>query len=103
LVAFETDSGEWQSVAKSSAQKTNPGGKKFASRTDLAEIIDIHEIAEGRNLSVSLVDKGQPEAQYLGPEGVRLAREHHQTAKAELPLEGLRLMRGDAALATTIR
>ena len=30
----------------------------------------------------------------------KLAREHHKSVKAELPLQGLRLMRGEAAITT---
>jgi hypothetical protein len=37
---------------------------------------------------------------YAGPTGTALAREHHKAAKAELPLQGLRLMRGEAAITT---
>jgi nicotinate phosphoribosyltransferase len=103
LVSFERSSGDWQSVAKTSAQKSNPGGKKHASRTAEAEIVDTKVIAEGRNLCVNLVENGQVLTEFSGAAGVTTARAHHQLAKSELPLEGLRLMRGDAALPTIIR
>jgi nicotinate phosphoribosyltransferase len=103
LVAFEGSNGDWTSVAKTSAQKSNPGGKKHAARTESSEIIDTESISEGRNLSVSLVEAGNPNCDYLGAVGVASARKHHKFAKAELPLEGLRLTRGEAVLPTIIR
>ncbi len=103
LVSHEDDSGNWVDVAKTSAMKTNPGGKKYAARTAAEEIVDNEPIHEGRNLIVGLVEDGNPIAEYCGITGVQNARAHHQKAKAELPSAGLRLMRGDAALQTVIR
>jgi nicotinate phosphoribosyltransferase len=103
LVSHQNDSGDWIDVAKTSGMKTNPGGKKFASRTADAEIIGNEPIHEGRNLIVDLVNTGQPASEFRGIPGVQKAREHHQIAKKELPAVGMRLMRGDAALPTVIR
>jgi nicotinate phosphoribosyltransferase len=38
--------------------------------------------------------------QALGPEGVRAARERHEAAMAELPLNGIRLSKGAPAIPT---
>ncbi|MEY4618825.1 MAG: hypothetical protein RL101_1011, partial [Actinomycetota bacterium] len=103
LVSHQDNSGNWVDVAKTSAMKTNPGGKKYAARTAAEEIVDNEPIHEGRNLIVELVQNGNPIAEYCGITGVQNARDHHQKAKAELPSAGLRLMRGDAALQTVIR
>lgn len=103
LVSHQNDAGDWVDVAKTSAAKTNPGGKKFAARTASEEIVDTEKIAEGRNLIVDLVTAGVAIADYLGSKGAQNAREHHARVKADLPTAGLRLMRGDAALPTTIR
>jgi nicotinate phosphoribosyltransferase len=103
LVSFEAADGSWKSVAKTSALKTNPGGRKFASRTTAAEIVDVEPVSEGRNLIVSLVESGLVNAKYCGSQGVEQARAHHRLAKSELPHAGLSLMRGDAALPTVIR
>jgi nicotinate phosphoribosyltransferase len=103
LVSHQNDAGDWIDVAKTSTAKTNPGGKKFAARTASEEIVDTEKIAEGRNLIVDLVTAGVAVVDYLGSKGVQNAREHHARVKADLPTAGLRLMRGDAALPTTIR
>jgi nicotinate phosphoribosyltransferase len=49
---------------------------------------------------VSLIADGIPDASYLGAEGTRRARDHRAAAIAELPLNALRLSRGDAAIPT---
>lgn len=103
LVSHQNDSGQWIDVAKTSSLKTNPGGKKFAARTESAEIVSTEPIDSGRDLMVQLAENGVANRDYLGIDGVNHAREHHAVAKAELPLVGLRLMRGDAALPTVIR
>ncbi len=103
LVSHQNDNGDWIDVAKTSAMKTNPGGKKFAARTAAEEIVDNEPIAEGRNLIVDLMRNGNALEEFCGFKGVQNARHHHRVAKAELPVAGLRLMRGDAALPTTIR
>lgn len=103
LVAHQDDSGEWIDVAKTSAKKTNPGGKKFAARTLTNEIVDIVPVTEGRNLIVELMQNGIAKPEFCGLLGVQNARSHHARVKSELPNTGLRLMRGEAALSTIIR
>lgn len=103
LVSHQNNDGSWVDVAKTSAMKTNQGGKKFAARTDAAEIVDTEPITEGRNLLVELVSQGTVNQEFVGKVGLKNARAHHQVAKAELPVVGLRLMRGDAALPTISR
>ena len=110
LVSFESADGSWKSVAKKSAMKANIGGRKSAVRKLDSRGIATAEVigsevsppadANDRNLLVSLVENGKVNDTYAGPAGTALAREHHKAAKAELPLQGLRLMRGDAAIAT---
>lgn len=110
LVSFEDASGDWHAVAKKSSQKTNVGGRKQAMRrinsqgVATAEVIasESQVVNDGndRSLTVNFVRAGQVDANFTGKAATRLAREHHKLAKAELPLQGLRLMRGDAAIAT---
>ncbi len=103
LVSHQNADGSWTDVAKTSALKTNQGGKKFAARTATAELIGTESIDEGRNLLVEMVASGQVNPEFIGKAAVQNARAHHLIAKAELPLAGLRLMRGDAALPTVSR
>jgi len=103
LVSHKDDNGDWIDVAKTSALKTNAGGKKFATRLADQEIVSTGQIAEGRNLIVELAIGGEAVSDYVGVTGVKNARAHHAAAKLELPTAGLSLMRGDAALPTTIR
>lgn len=110
LVSFEGADGNWKSVAKKSAMKANIGGRKSAVRRLDSRGVATTEVigsevspaadANDRNLLVSLVENGKVNEIYAGPAGTALAREHHKSAKAELPLQGLRLMRGDAAITT---
>lgn len=110
LVSFEGADGNWKSVAKKSAMKANIGGRKSAVRRLDSRGVATTEVigsevspatdANDRNLLVSLVENGKVNEMYAGPAGTALAREHHKSAKAELPLQGLRLMRGDAAITT---
>jgi nicotinate phosphoribosyltransferase len=51
---------------------------------------------------VSFVEAGVVNSDFVGVEATRRAREHHKLAKSELPLQGLRLMRGDAAIPTEL-
>lgn len=112
LVSFEGSDGSWHSVAKKSSQKTNIGGRKHAVRridatgTAIAEVIgsevQVEKDANDRTLTVSLVEAGIMNSEFVGIEATERAREHHKLAKAELPLQGLRLMRGDAAIATEL-
>lgn len=110
LVSFEGLNGQWRSVAKKSSQKTNVGGRKNAIRrvnaqgVATAEVIAseaqvVHDVND-RELTVSLVRAGQVNPEYMGKSGTALARAHHKVAKAELPMQGLQLARGGAAIAT---
>ena len=98
--------GQWVSVAKKSAAKATVGGRKFPvrtlrDRTATAETIYVEESpGEGRPLLVPLMTDGVVDARYTGPDGTRLAREHHQRAIAELPDDGFRLSRGEPAIPT---
>lgn len=110
LVSFEGSNGQWQSVAKKSSQKTNVGGRKNAIRRVNAQGVATAEViaseaqvvhdANDRELTVSLVRGGQVNPDFMGKSGTALARAHHKVAKAELPMQGLQLVRGDAAIAT---
>jgi nicotinate phosphoribosyltransferase len=110
LVSFEDAVGAWHSVAKKSAMKSNIGGRKNAVRRidkngiATAEVIgsevSIETGTNDRDLLVPLVQGGNVDQNFAGTAGTLLAREHHKAAKAELPLQGLRLMRGEAAIAS---
>lgn len=95
----------WVDVAKTSKSKSNVAGKKFAYRElekGLAktEIISNQETTSGRPLQVPLVIRGEIQAQFLGIQGVSLARLHHQKALAELPPTGFRLSKGEPIIPT---
>jgi nicotinate phosphoribosyltransferase len=112
LVSYQDEKLEWRSVAKKSAQKTNVGGRKHAVRridgqgVATAEVIgsevEVSHDANDRLLTVNFVDAGVINPDFLGKEATERAREHHRKAKAELPLQGLRLMRGEAAIPTEL-
>ncbi len=109
-MAFENASGEWTSVAKRSVHKTNIGGRKFALRrhdekgTATAEILSPgHEVEVtrlDRELLVPLVVDGQVIDSHTGPAGTLAAKQFHSEVKKSLPAQGLRLVRGDAAIPT---
>ncbi len=109
LVSHETDSGDWVSVAKASAEKATVGGRKFPERTLVkgvasAETIHIGAPGDsGRDLLVPLVTNGEPDAAARGAAGTVAAREHHAAAIAELPPAALRLGRGEPAIPTLYR
>ena len=101
LVAHSDGEG-WSEVAKTSQSKTNRGGVKTASRliesgTATAELVGSDK---GRALQVQLMKAGLANEQYIGHNGVLLAKEHHLIAKEELPKSALRLSKGDAAIPT---
>ena len=110
LVSFEGSDGQWQSVAKKSSQKTNVGGRKNAVRRVNAQGVATAEViasetqvvhdANDRELTVNFVRAGQVNPEFMGKSGTALARAHHKVAKAELPIQALRLVRGDAAIVT---
>ncbi len=109
LVAHETESGKWVSVAKKSADKATVGGRKYPERTIVngvatAETIHVGAAGDsGRDLLVSLVTNGRLDAAARGPEGTAAARAHHAAAIAELPPAALSLGRGEPAIPTDYR
>jgi nicotinate phosphoribosyltransferase len=116
LVARRDAGGEWMPVAKSSPGKVSAGGAKRAERllrdgVAVADRIVVDDDRDGvpdgpepdaavssRTLTVPLMVEGVVDARWLGPEGVRAAREHCAAAVAELPATALRLSRGEPAL-----
>lgn len=110
LTSRRTADGTWVPVAKKSAGKAHPGGRKDAVRrlnahgTAVAEVVAVDEPVpeqeHGRRLVHRLIDHGAVDQQALGPEGVRAARERHEAAMAELPLNGIRLSKGAPAIPT---
>jgi nicotinate phosphoribosyltransferase len=110
MVAYQNESGDWHTVSKRSAKKSNLGGRKFAIRRHSEDSIAIAEvIGTGvtpeqrrgeRNLLVQLVTNGVPESKYQGSAGVDLARSHHSKVKSHLPASALRLTKGEPAIQT---
>lgn len=110
MVAFEDEGGQWVSVAKRSVHKTNVGGRKHAIRRHdskgiaTAEILAAGHLAEvtenDRELLVPLIVGGETDQAHLGATGTKTAREHHREVMSSLPLNGLRLVRGEAAIPT---
>lgn len=112
--------GEWMPVAKNSVGKRSVGGVKRAERllregVAVAERVVVDDDGDGiperdaadaaraegltaRPLTVTLMRDGEPDPQWLGPEGVRGARAHCAAAVGELPAAALRLSPGDPAL-----
>src|ERR671916_152665 len=93
-------------VAKKSAEKISIGGRKYAVRRLSAEgvaeleLIGIEKPADrdhdDRELLVPLVSGGT----IVGEESLEAARERHYRARAELPLEALKMSRGEPVIAT---
>jgi nicotinate phosphoribosyltransferase len=93
-------------VAKKSINKISVGGRKFALRrlseesVAEAEIIGVGEPPSGdsndRPLLVQLVDGGT----IVGEESLETARQRHLRARAELPLEALKMSRGEPVIET---
>ena len=110
MVAFEDEGGEWVSVAKRSVHKTNVGGRKFALRRHDSKGVASSEVlatkghpdllATDRELLVPLIINGEMQFEHTGAAGTARAREHHRDVMQTLPLNGRRLMRGEAAIAT---
>lgn len=109
LVARTSDDGRWHSVAKSSSDKSNPGGKKTAFRR-LSEAVAVEEIVvigdesavppDSRPLMVDIVSNGN-DVFARGPhEQVMAARAHHQKARAELAQGAFSLQPGDTVFPT---
>ena len=109
LVAHRDDAGQWISVAKSSTAKATVGGRKIPVRTleagrAVAETIHVEEPADdgtgSRPLLVPFATAGIADPRYLGAEGTALARDHRAASLAELPLDAMRLSRGEPAIPT---
>jgi nicotinate phosphoribosyltransferase len=109
MVAFENESGDWLTVSKQSAKKSNVGGKKHAVRAHDDQSIAAAELISSvepklekseRNLLVSLVVGGEIQDGTTGLVAVETARAHHQKVKAVLPAIAHRLTKGDAAIPT---
>jgi nicotinate phosphoribosyltransferase len=110
MVAFEDEGGEWVSVAKRSVHKTNVGGRKFALRRHDAKGIASAEVLatkghpdlleSDRELLVPLIINGEMQLEHTGAAGTGRARDHHRDVMQTLPLNGRRLMRGEAAIPT---
>ncbi len=108
LVARTGDDGEWVPVAKASEGKATVGGRKAPVRRTrggiaVEETVYVEEPAvevEGRRLDTDYIVAGEPLAEHRGPDGVRIAREHHRVAVAELAPDALRLSRGEPAIPT---
>ena len=93
-------------VAKKSINKISVGGRKYALRrlseqgTAEAEIIGIGAPPSGdsndRPLLVQLVEGGK----IIGEESLDTSRERHRSARAELPLEALKMSRGEPVIET---
>ena len=93
-------------VAKKSANKISVGGRKYALRrlseqgTAEAEMIGIGASpsadSNDRRLLVQLVDGGK----IIGEESLDTSRERHRRARAELPLEALKMSRGEPVIDT---
>ena len=109
LVAHQDAAGHWVSVAKSSAKKSNRGGRKSAYR-GLVHGLASHETVvvgggyqptdDDRELLVPIIADGEVMARHAGPNGVLAAREHHAAVKKELPPQAISLQNGKAAIET---
>jgi len=112
IVAHRNDDNEWISVAKKSTDKATVGGRKRPVRSlnngvAYAETIYVEDTAEPtdaeRDLHVDLITNGVADPQWLGATGVAAAREHRAAAVAELPVDALRLGRGEPAIPTVYK
>ncbi|MGI8458031.1 MAG: nicotinate phosphoribosyltransferase [Propionibacteriaceae bacterium] len=93
-------------VAKKSADKISIGGRKYAlRRLDAAGVAEAEIIGIGtppigdhndRPLLVPLVEKGE----IVGREPLSAARDRHARSRAELPIQALKMSRGDPVIAT---
>ena len=109
LVAHQDPTGQWLSVAKASANKASPGGRKTAFRardadTATAELVTMTdrtvEHPNARPLNVDLVHHGEIDPAHEGGAGVITARAHHQRARDELPRAARALSKSEPAIPT---
>jgi nicotinate phosphoribosyltransferase len=105
MVAREAAGGRMVPVAKSSAEKTSIGGRKYAVRRRShgvaeAEVIGIGHPPAGdgddRPLLVPLVSGGE----IVGDEPLSAARARHSASLAELPVTARQLSRGEPVIPT---
>jgi len=110
LVAKRDDSGGWSSVAKKSVAKATVGGRKTPTRALVGGVATEETIYVGaapdasvdaRPLLVPFVTGGIVDESFLGAAGTRAARDHRAVAVAELPVEALRLSKGEPAIPTS--
>ena len=102
----DTDGAPLVSVAKKSIDKVSLGGRKFALRRfDAAGVAELELIGVGtpptgdhndRDLLVPLVLGGE----VVGAEDLGTARERHARSRSELPLEALKMSRGEPVIDT---
>jgi nicotinate phosphoribosyltransferase len=92
-------------VAKKSTAKATIGGRKYPWRrfdatgvaeTELIGIDKDPQLEHGRPLLVPLVVDGE----IVGREPLTAARERHERARAELPLDALKMSRGEPVIET---
>jgi nicotinate phosphoribosyltransferase len=93
-------------VAKKSVNKISVGGRKYALRrlseegTAEAEIVGVGAPPEGDNndrpLLVQLVESGK----IVGEESLETIRQRHLRSRAELPLDALKMSRGEPVIET---
>jgi nicotinate phosphoribosyltransferase len=93
-------------VAKKSTDKISVGGRKYAVRqlsaagVAEAELVGIGAVSrhdsDDRELLVPLVTDGE----IVGRETLEAARERHRRSRAELPLEALKMSRGEPVIET---
>lgn len=107
LVAHKNETGDWVSVSKRSANKTNPGGRKQAQRLlengIAAKELLSSKLVESKNtreLLIPLVEQGNIKSEFIGANSVELARRQHALSMKELPVQANRLQRGESAIPT---
>lgn len=106
LVSRADASGEMESVAKKSKDKTSIGGRKYALRrrntrgVAEAEVVGIGQAplddGDDRPLLVPLITDGE----VVGREPLEDARARHAAARAELPLAAQQMSRGEPVIPT---
>jgi nicotinate phosphoribosyltransferase len=109
LVARTTDDGQWHSVAKSSSDKSNPGGKKTAFRR-LSQQKAVEEIVvigddqpvppDSRPLMIDIITNGVDQRPLARNEQVMVARAHHEQVRSELAQSAFSLQPGDVVFPT---
>jgi nicotinate phosphoribosyltransferase len=92
-------------VAKKSKDKTSIGGRKLALRrltggVANAEIIAIDRPAGGDDDDRELLTRLVVQGEVVGRTSLDQARERHRTARAELPIDAMKLSRGEPVIPT---